>query len=388
MRDWKPQHYQAAGEAANIDPRVLEAALTAGKQVIAVNPALPPVFSLRHLSYLSGSAYKNLRVIVGREVDSYRTFRIRKRPRRGLTQSFRLICVPEPVLADVQRWILRNILICGQSHSASTAYRNRSTLYDAALPHCGSTWLVKLDVRRFFESVSEISVYKVFRRFGYQPLVAFELARLCTRVGSLSSIRRSRRWQNKQPINARKIRTYSAGTLGHLPQGASTSPHLSNLAMLEVDEELSIIAARFGMVYTRYADDLTYSSRSLDFSREKAAELIKAVYKILGRFGLYPNIAKTSVVPPRARKVVLGLLVDQPSPRLKKDFKMKMRMHLYYLEHPEVGPIQHAIARKFSSVAGLRNHLIGLAAYASQIEPSYGASLKERLAKIAWPLIY
>lgn len=52
------------------------------------------------------------------------------------------------------------------------------------------------------------------------------------------------------------------------------------------------------------------------------------VYRLLGRTGLEPNLAKTQVISPRARKVVLGLLADQTSPRLTRDFKMKMRMHL------------------------------------------------------------
>ncbi len=64
-----------------------------------------------------------------------------------------------------------------------------------------------------------------------------------------------------------------------------------------------------------------------------------------------------------------------------------MRMHLYYLKHAEVGPLRHAERRGFSSIAGLRNHLLGLAAYAIQIEMEYGLELKARLEAIQWPLL-
>jgi len=163
---------------------------------------------------------------------------------------------------------------------------------------------------------------------------------------------------------------------------------LANLVMQDADVALTKIAHAHGLTYTRYADDLTFSTRRKDFNRVEAEDVVKHVYRILGRFGLVPNFAKTQVVPPRARKVVLGLLVDLNEPRLTREFKSKMRQHLYYLECPDVGPLKHAERRGFSAVAGMKNHLFGLAAYASQVEPTYGASLVRRLSAVPWPLAY
>jgi len=163
---------------------------------------------------------------------------------------------------------------------------------------------------------------------------------------------------------------------------------LANLVMQDADIALSKVARAHGLIYTRYADDLTFSTRRNDFNRNEAADVVKHVYRILGRFGLEPNFAKTQIVPPRARKVVLGLLADLNEPRLTRDFKRKMRQHLYYLEDPNVGPIKHAERRGFSAIAGMKNHLFGLAAYASQVEPTYGASLVRRLNAVPWPLVY
>ncbi|AXE35471.1 reverse transcriptase family protein [Chromobacterium phragmitis] len=389
MTDWKPQPYRRAAQSLGISEAVLDASVAASQAVVAINPSLPPILTLKHLSYLTGTPYQYLRQVVSRdELNPYRVFRVRKRPTPCGRVQFRVICVPDIKLAIVQRWIARKVLALGRPHSANTAFAPGSRLVDAVEPHCGSRWIVKVDVRRFFESISEISAYHAFRLLGYQPLMSLELARLCTRVGNFSKLRRQRRWIRLAPRHVAKISSYAVPRLGHLPQGAPTSPMLANLTMCEADAVLTKAAESFGMVYTRYADDLTFSTSKDSFDRKDAKVLIKQIYQILGRFGLVPNLAKTQVVPPRARKIVLGLLVDQSTPRLTREFKNKMRMHLYYLERADIGPIQHAQKRGFSAVVGLRNHLMGLAAYACQVEPKYGDELKKRLKAVPWPVVY
>lgn len=389
MEDWKPQLYLLEAEELGISKAVLDAAVAASEAVVKVHPSLPPILTLRHLSYLTDVSYRTMRDWVSREdEDPYKVFRIRKRPLHPGRRSFRTICVPDVQLSIVQSWLARNVLSHGRPHSASTAFAPGSTLVAAVQPHCKGRWLIKVDVRRFFESVSEVSVYKAFRRLGYQPLVSLELARLCTRVGPASRLHSTARWLRRAPRYVATIQRYATLRFGHLPQGAPTSPMLANLVMQDADAELTKLAREHGLNYTRYADDLTFSTRRKDFDREEAADVIRAVYRILGRFGLEPNFAKTQVVPPRARKVVLGLLADQKEPRLTREFRSKMRQHLYYLEHPEVGPLKHAERRGFAAIAGLKNHLVGLAAYAAQVEPEYGAGLVRRLSAVHWPLAY
>ena len=62
-----------------------------------------------------------------------------------------------------------------------------------------------------------------------------------------------------------------------------------------------------------------------------------------------------------------------------------LTMHLYYLHKDGIGPARHAAKRGFISVAGMRNVLYGLAAFGTQIEPAYGASIRQGLDTIAWP---
>lgn len=328
-------------------------------------------------------------MIVTRHIDEpYRVFRIRKRPTRDGEKRFRVICAPEPSLLLVQRWLARNVLIHAGSkvHTASTAYAPKSKLVEAARRHCGCKWLIKIDIKNFFESITEVSAYRAYRSLGYQALVAFELARLSTRLGSATSRRRRKRWTRHHSLRHIAIERYVHHRMGHLPQGAPTSPMLANMAMLSLDEELSRWAHKHQLTYSRYADDLTFSTTDATFSRATATDFIKGVYATIVRFGLSPNAAKTQVVPPRARKVVLGLLVDGDEPRLTRNFKARLRMHLHYLTHTAVGPARHAQKRGFTAVAGLRNHVEGLIAYAKQIEPAYGAQLESNFASVIWPI--
>ena len=280
-----------------------------------------------------------------------------------------------------QRWIAQRILTRGRPHWASYAYAPGSNIRLAADLHCGYKWLIKLDVRRFFESISELAVYRVIVSLGYRPLIAFEMARICTRTLSVMCYGQ---WRST-PGRYSAIASYQHNLLGHLPQGAPTSPMLSNLAMFAFDERGAAIAKCHGLVYTRYADDIALSTSSLTFTRDRAAAVVGEVYKAMSGFGLSPNRTKTKIAPPGARKVILGLLVDGCRPKLSREFKSNLRQHIHYLLHPDIGPIRHAARRHFSSTHGLKNHVCGLVRFARSIEPDFAASCIRQLSGVVWP---
>ena len=161
---------------------------------------------------------------------------------------------------------------------------------------------------------------------------------------------------------------------------------LANLAVRQFDDLVSHIAERNGITYTRYADDLTLSTADDRFTKEQSRQVIGEVYSVMGRFGLSPNATKTRVAPPGSRKIVLGLLVEGPEPRLLRVFKATMRQHIHFLTRTDIGPSAHAKARGFASVAGLKHHVHGLVNFAKQIEPIYGQACAEALAKVQWPI--
>jgi RNA-directed DNA polymerase len=387
MAVWRPQHFRQEGQRRGIPSDILKRAVQTGNQIAKVHRDLPPVFSLRHLAHLTNVDYGFLRAVVSRDVsDPYTVFRIAKSIGEPKKNSFRVICVPNPSLMLVQRWIANCILSLATPHAASFAYARATSIKDAAHLHCNHPWLIKLDVRRFFESISEISAYRAFRNLGFQPLISFEMARLCTRLGGQTLYRRRQRWFSNYN-DASVIKKYNHRRIGHLPQGAPTSPMLSNLAMFNFDVDVTAIAERFGLVYTRYADDLCLSTDDRLFSRNRAGHVIGAVYGAMQRVGLSPNVSKTHLSPPGSRKIVLGLLVDnRQEPGLSREFRACLRQHIYYLTQPDIGAAKHAKKRKFASVVGLRHHIEGLIAFARGIDPAFAASCEDKLSMVQWPI--
>jgi len=396
MTAWQSQSFLKAGLEQGCDQEVLKHAIAVAEKTLETSSLLPPIFSLGHLAHLSDVGYPFLRAVVTRSVsDSYHEFQLRKgrvleteahgdrnytKISRNQGRGFRNICVPSPMLMIVQRWISNNVLSLVKPNSASYAYTKGSNIISVAELHSGCRWMIKLDVKNFFESISEQKVYHVFVSLGYQPLVAFELARLCTKVGKKSG----KRWTAKID-HYRQIPWYQSEQLGYLPQGAPTSPMLSNLVMRGFDERLLKIAEIHQLFYSRYADDLCLSTGRNDFSREEANSVISKVYAVMGKFGLSPNLTKTRVVPPGARKLILGMLVDRETPRLSKEFRSKLRSHIHYITHDKHGAVKHAEKRGFRSVWGLRNHVEGLISYACQVDAEYGNKCKEKLKDVRWP---
>ncbi|MBN1546676.1 MAG: hypothetical protein JW902_08465 [Syntrophaceae bacterium] len=197
MHSWCPQQFRKEAGKNNIDPDIIEHAIKNAELVSAVSSELPPLFSLRHLSHLTGVDYAVLRSVVERSYSNpYKIFRLKKGLKEHKRRGFRIICIPDAPIMKVQRWIAKNILSCGKASSASFAYAKSSKIIDAAKLHCECRWMLKLDVQNFFESFSEIAAYRVFRLFGYQPLISFELSRICTRLGNPTKTHSHPKWMS------------------------------------------------------------------------------------------------------------------------------------------------------------------------------------------------
>lgn len=373
---WSSQHYLAQGRQLQISEALLQTAVQQSRRLVQRRPkSLPVLLTLCHLAKRTGIPYSSLRAYAGREaIEPYRRFRIRKRSGGG-----RRICVPEPALSATQAWIAENILQRADVHAASHAFKKGDSIARCAEVHAGARWLVKMDIADFFGSISEIDVFRVFKTLGYNPLVSFELARICTELPANSAKYAFSSW--RRHYVRRGIHAYDQRYVGRLPQGAASSPMLANLAMISTDQQLTEIAHGFGLTYTRYSDDLTFSTAG-DFDKASAYALIEQVANVLKRRNLFPNKAKTKVVHPGARRVVLGLLVDGDVPRLTRTFRDRLRQHLYFLE--KRGIEAHVQARAFESAGGLYRHLRGLVDYANSVDSAYAAPMLARLEALPW----
>jgi hypothetical protein len=217
-------------------------------------------------------------------------------------------------------------------------------------------------VHDFFGSIDEIRVYELFRRLQYPSLLSFELSRLCTRP----AISKPHAWRRERG-------PYTQVQAGVLPQGAPTSGALANAAMLGVDEALTALAERHNLTYTRYSDDLVFSGVGR-FSRGRAAGIVAKVDAALRRHDLEIHRRKTSVVTPGARKVVLGLLLEEDGLALPPRFKRRIETHVRGVG--TFGLVAHADHRHFRSVLSMIEHVDGCIAFAKSVDESFAAFVK------------
>lgn len=385
MTKWQSQLFEV--DAPSDAP--VDAALAIANAIRSVNPLLPPLFTLSHLAHEAGVPYKYLRNTVARlKVDEqYTVFRIQKRAPSATVQ-YRWIAAPHPLLLKTQRWINTNILKNIHVNDAAFAYVKEGSAYKAACVHKQAKWLMKVDIRNFFESILEPKICKVFEAAGYQPLLSFELSRICTRIANPEMERGIMpNGSNRPGLKGAKysIAAYDSFALGHLPQGAPTSPMLANIVAKEIDAEIGLLAKKYKLRYSRYSDDIVLSSASEEFGKELAKKVVGKLYRILLNAGYQPNVEKTKISGPGSKMIVLGLLVDGKAPRLTSEFRDKLRMHLYYCRTRS--PQAHALARKFESLLGLKNHLIGLISYAGMVDSAFADQCFKELNACSWPIL-
>jgi len=205
---------------------------------------------------------------------SYQEFSIPKR-----SGGKRTIEAPSPELKSVQRQILRRVLGRLRAHPAATGFERGSSIVRHARQHQGRAVVMRLDVKDFFPSTTATRLRRYFRRIGWNRPATAILLRLCAHKG-------------------------------RLPQGAPTSPRLSNLVNYRIDARLAGMASRLGAVYTRYADDITLSFDHEDHA--KVHYLQRFVRKVLLSEGYVLHTRKKLSVRRRHhRQLVTGLVVNE-----------------------------------------------------------------------------
>jgi retron-type reverse transcriptase len=204
---------------------------------------------------------------------SYRRVTIPKRTGRP-----RILLVPEGELKRVQRLILRRLLERIPCHAAATGFRKGQSIVSNARVHSGSDVILGLDLQDFFQTTRASRVHALFKRIGWDEAAAALLTRLCTYEGGL-------------------------------PQGAPTSPCLSNLVNYRLDCRLSGLARKHGAVYSRYADDITFSFKIR--IRSAIFDVLKMSIYIVGRHGYEIHDRKTRIRGAHQRQLVTGLVVNE-----------------------------------------------------------------------------
>jgi RNA-directed DNA polymerase len=269
----------------------------------------------------------------------------------------RTLSAPHRTLKTAQHWIFENILTKLPVEAPAHGFVTGRSIVTNAQQHVGRKVVLNMDLEGFFPSIGFPRVRSVFFRLGYSPCVATMLALLCTEC------------PRKEVVYDGKKYFVATGQRG-LPQGACTSPALSNQVARRLDKRLGGLAVKMKLTYTRYADDLSFSGdQELN---ERVGYLMARVRHIAQEEGFGVNEKKSRVLRRNTAQKVTGLVVnDKPGVSRKEVRRLRAILHRARTEGLE----QQNREGRANFVAWLT----GKIAYVSMVRPEVGAKLKGEL---------
>lgn len=267
--------------------------------------------------------------------------------RKSIHGKIRALAVPTERVGSLQRRITDFLWpLSLELHPACHGYTSDHSTKTNAAPHCGALWVQRLDIQDFYPSTDRSKIILALSAVGSNKEIAEAISDLVTDKNCL-------------------------------PLGAPSSPLISNLVLTPLDAALAGAASSGGLSYTRYADDLTFSSNA-------AFDMTEIATLALGELGFKLNPNKSRLRRRGQSIAVTGLRVSEPDyPRLPKQFKRRLRQEFYFIQR--FGFAEHCQSRyswhwideedEERQLEQSRRHLQGKVHYALGIERKWAASL-------------
>lgn len=321
---------------------------------------LPPLGTAAEIAAALGITVNELRFLAfdrkTSTVSHYVRFQIPKK-----TGGVRHISAPMPRLKAAQHWVLHNILEKVETHDCAHGFRAGRSIVTNARPHVGAETVVNLDLKDFFPSISYRRVKGLFRAFGYSEAAATIFGLLCTEPTT-------------EEVELDGCRYFVATGARHLPQGAPTSPAVTNILCRRFDRRLLKAAADLGFNYTRYADDLTFSASGE--SLRHLGSILERVKAIVTHEGFTVHPEKTRVLRRSRQQDVTGVVVNSKPNVSKRELK-RFRATLFQVEKD--GPDGKSWGRSPDVIASMQ----GFANFVYMVNPDKGAELQRRVRAVA-----
>lgn len=273
------------------------------------------------------------------------------------TGGMRSISAPKAALADLQVWVLSRILEPLAVEPEAHGFVRARSIVTGARPHVGKKIVINLDLKDFFPTLGFRRVKGLFEKLGYSEQVATLLALACTEPPRV-------------PLEVDGKKLFVAVGDRVLPQGACTSPMITNLVCRRLDRRLAGAAARWGFTYTRYADDLTFSGDG----ERGIALLLRAVRSIIADEGFTEHPSKTRVMRAGRRQEVTGVIVNDKL-GVDRNAVRELRAILHNAE-------RHGLASQNKhDHPHFEAYLRGRVAFVAMVDPSKAAQLKASLER-------
>lgn len=296
---------------------------------------LPYIINVDHLANLSDASSKQLRLFIWNKRIAYCSFNLPKK--RG---GFRRIDAPSKKLKNVQRWILDNILYKLDAGDFAHGFVPNKSIVTNASIHVGQELVLGIDIKDFFPRITLNKVEELFNRIGYNRDIAHDLGELCT----FNYV---------------------------LPQGAPTSPMISNLIARSMDDKLSKFCEEKNFNYSRYADDITISGRK-NLPRHKSL-----IFSMIKEEGFSINKEKVRISGRGSSQRVTGLVVNDKV-TLGREKKKRLRAIVHNIE--KNGPV----TENRDNDPFFKEKIFGHLALAKMIYPDFGNVLLDSLKNVDW----
>ncbi|WP_055151608.1 retron St85 family RNA-directed DNA polymerase [Jiulongibacter sediminis] len=260
---------------------------------------------------------------------SYNTFYIPKK-KKG---EKRVIDCPNANLKAIQRFFLKKYLNKVEVNKRVNGFVPKRGIKRNALFHMKNKYLLTIDIKDFFPSISQKKVFEVLYEIYYDKDFALKMAKLCTYKRSL-------------------------------PQGAPTSPALSNLVFKGIDDEIMKYCNSEMVNYSRYADDLTFSSDN----KNSLQYVYKFVSHLLYTNGFNINKKKTRYLSGKGKMSITGVYINSGKPKVSSELKKQLRaeLHQYIINGKEIN----------------LNQVSGYISFISSIEDDYLKKVESYIEKL------
>jgi RNA-directed DNA polymerase len=340
----------------------------------------PVIFSLENLAILMGVQSDYIRALTGEaknnssnppyKLKRYSYFKLKKE--RG---GYREIASPSKDLKFIQKWILKNILEKYPLTDNCTGFREGLSIYDNAKPHENKKYILKLDLLKFYDTITEKRVYGVFSSLGYSKNLAVSFAKL------LTVRHRPSYWESfdyKDQITLKDLITKKPAIL---PQGSPASPTLANIIANNLDKRIKGLSKKYDFNYTRYADDLTFSADS-----KKQLPKIKLIKEIILEEGFFLNENKVRLLKKGIKQYVTGLTISNGI-NVSKKYRKEIGSHIYYCKKYGVQNHLMYITKSKEKTKGIlvyHDWLYGHICFIKSINSKFGDKLLKEFSKIDW----
>lgn len=337
---------------------------------------LPVIFSIEHFAGLIRMPSSKVKEIIHFRSNQYTRYKIRKKHKPN---EFRVLMRPDSKLRYIQKWINKNILQKIDFSDACTAFVPGRSVYLNGYAHRNSDLILKVDLLKFFDTINEERIFGFFKHLGYHPNLAVDLAKLTTTYHFKSF------WNTLPEDEASTLAAFVEARPAILPQGAPTSPLLANCIASHLDKRFESLCKQLKCRYSRYADDLTFST-----TKQKGnLPSIGLIKKIIADEGFFINEKKTKYLSRGRKQYVTGFTVTH-GVHISKKFRQEIIKHIYYAQ--KYGPDNH-LRRwtkdnhfKTEEIYDFHNWLLGKICFVLSVDYQAGSKMLESFTKIHWPL--